>query len=779
MNRAMGIRVGPGLLAVVVMTTWLGGGWLWLGAAQTQAPANQLVASDPMPNARLAVAPARIALTFPAPVAPGSARMRLLAVGGAEIPLESVQAAPDPPTRIQAESPGPLGIGDYTVVWSARVADDGRLLSGAYPFRVEGLSNPGATDVPGQWPAPWATLMRWLVFLGTAVAGGGFAWGRLLSARPGHRYPASRLRLVAMTIAALVAFLATASAPALARFTGDAGESTAVTTVLRAMPFGWWLQWMALIVLLVLSISVMVRGAVAAGRRAELDWVGISAGLAALGGLGLTSRAATPVNVPALALEMLHLWSTALWFSGLLFFLAGWRGLGSDVARFRTVRWVGGLLLAISAVTGLMRAAPLFPSLGELVTNRYGQGLAGKIGIVLVILALGGVAMLTPRRANAVQASRFLGTQGLCAGLAALLSALLALTAAPGTVTPATLAGVALGDVVSLDRGAFETESGVIHLLTQPATPGPQTLVVRLTDTGGTPLAAARAPAAEVIWTTFDGEATPAEPLVLQADPSGALFTGTTTLAAGWWQADVVVTPPNGIASRARFWLLVPDPNVAGDGPSATNTPEATALYERGLESLTALQSVRTTQLLADGGGAFVRSRISVNAAEGERPAAYTETILNAAGNEESRQTIVGNRRWLLEDGAWVAAEPIPFQVPAAWGENYAGATGFQLGPREAVDGELSQVVTFSVPPNDYPAGAPAWYAWWVGLASGQVRRETMISSRHYLVTEYRDFNAPLGIEPPVAERTPIGTPTRTAGTPQATPTAEAGDTRP
>ncbi len=246
------------------------------------------------------------------------------------------------------------------------------------------------------------------------------------------------------------------------------------------------------------------------------------------------------------------------------------------------------------------------------------------------------------------------------------------------------------------------------------------------------------------------------------------------TLSAGWWQADVAVTPPGGIASLARFWLVVPDPNVAGRGPSAPGDPEATALYERGLASLTALRSVRYTQNLADGSGSFVRSRVAVNAAEGERPAAYDETILGADGNAMTRQTIVGNRRWILENGAWAAAEPIPFQVPAAWGETYAGASGFELGPREAVDGELSQVVTFSVPSRSNPTRDPAWYAWWVGLASGQVRREAMISTHHYMVTEYRDFNAPLTIEPPVAGPAPAATPTGPAATPEATPAVEA-----
>ena len=779
MNRAAGVRVWSGLLAAVaVVAMWFAVDWT--AAMQTALPASQLVAAEPMPNGRLAVAPDSIALTFPEPVVAESGRIRLLGTGGVDVLLGPVQGDPELPARLLTRLSGPLGIGDYTVVWSARTAD-GAFLAGAYPFHTGVVANPGAADLPGAWPAPWAMLVRWLVFLGTAVAGGGFAWGRFLAARSGHRSPMGRLRWGAMAGAALVALLATAFTPVIAWYTGGAGASVNFSSTVRGMPIGWWLQLAALVVLALICLGGLVGGRAAVGARSAIDWAGLGAGAAVLVGMGVASHAASPLSGPALVQEMLHLWSTALWVSGLLFFLAGWRGLGSDVARFRTVRWVGGLLLAISVATGVGRAWHLAPSLGDLVASRYGQVLVGKIGVVLIIVALGGVAMVLPRRTNAVRASRFLGVQGLCAALAALLAALLALMAAPGAVVPATLVGVALGDVVPLDRDAFAAESGILHLLTQPVTPGRQTLVIRLTDADGTPLVPAREPEVAVIWTALRGTDPPGDPVALQTDPSGALFTGAATLAAGWWQADVVVTPPGGIASRARFWLVVPDPNVAGRGPVAETDPEAAALYGRGLASLSALRSVRSTQWLADGGGAFARSRESVSAAEGERPAAYAETIVGAEGEAVARQTIIGDRRWIQDqdNGAWVAAEPIPFLVPAAWGETYAGATGFQLGPREAVDGELSQVVTFQVPPRDDPTRAPAWYAWWVGLASGQVRREVMISTRHYMVTEYRDFNAPLGIEPPAEPPATPAIPTRAAATPEATPAAEVGEEAP
>lgn len=763
MHGAVGFRVWPSLLALAaLLAAWLLLGWD--ASAQTLSPAGPLVAAEPMPNARVAAAPERIVLTFAAPIDPKSARMRVLGPGGVEIPLDAATVDSDAPERMTAKVVAPLGRGDYTVVWSARAAADGTPLAGAYPFAAGVAGPPGAAG-PGQSPQPWAALLRWVVFLGTATAGGGFAWGRLLFWRPGRRDPTRRLRMGAMAGAAGAALLAAGAASFLAWGLAADGAAVSFAGLLLAMPPGWRLLIASLAALVLVCLTVMVSGD--AARRGSLDAVGVAAGGAALAGLGLGGHPAPPVDAWALVVEVVHLWAAALWFSGLLFFLAAWRGLGTDVARFRTVRWVGGALLAIAVATGAARAAPVLPSLSDLVASRWGQTLALKLLVVGVVAGLGGVAMLGAGRANAVQASRFLGAQGVGAGLAALLAAVLALLAPPGTAAPATLAGVALAEVVPLDREAFGVEFGIIHLLTQPAMPGAQTVLVRLTAADGTPLTSDATPRAEVVWTPLVGESRPAEPVALQDDPSAAIFIGAATLGAGWQQADVAITPPGGIASRARFWLVVPDPNVSGAGPSAAGDAEAEALYARGLASLTGLQSVRYSQRAGDGSGTLTRTEAAVAGAEGERPAAYAETVIGADGQVLQRQIVVGNRRWVLAEGAWVAAEPIPFLAPAAWGEIYAGAAGFQLGPREAVAGELSQVVTFSTPAGGGSGREPAWYAWWIGLASGQVRRETIVSTREYVVTEYRDFNAELGIAPPLKAPT-----SSEASTPAATPSA-------
>ena len=764
------------------------------GDAPTQSapPAGSLVAADPEPNALLVRAPDRISLTFGEPVDLESATVSVLRPDGGEVALGQIEGDDASPTRISARPLSALGAGDYTVLWSARAADDGEILAGAYPFRTGVVTNPGAGRLAGEWPAPWAIVPRWLVFLGTSIAAGGFVWARLLASGVGGNAQGSPVRAGMMAIGALAALLATALLPVLNRLLSPAdGPLPPLAASLWAMPLGWWIQLVALFILALLCLGLVISGRALTRLPVTTVWVGVGSGLVALVGLSLSDYAlslprspglalvlaALPLDPGALALTIAHQSSTALWLSGLLYLAAGWQEIGPDVARFRRVRWMGGVLLAISILTGLAGAWSRFASVGDLLTDRYGQVLTGKGVIVLVILVLGLLAMVLPRRPNVARTGRSLVAQAALASVALFFAAVLGLMALPGRVATATLAGVELADVVPVDRTAFGMESATIHLLTQPMSPGAQTLVVRLTDGHGGTLALDQEPEVAVAWTPLTADDEVDEPrmetVILQVPPDlpGGLYSGTATLPdPGWWQADVTVTPPNGVAARARFWLVLPDPNVTGAGPESAGDPEARAHFARGLESLTSLRSVRYTQRLGDGGGSLYRSQTAVRAADAERPAAYADTIVNDSGEVVAQQVMVGDRRWILVGEDWMPAEPIPFLTPDAWGEAYADATGFQLGPREEVDGELSQVVTFWQPPRASPSRAPAWFAWWVGLASGEVRREAMVSTRHYMVYGYSDFDAPLGIAPPVDVTRPAATSATPMSTPVATP---------
>ena len=529
-------------------------------------------------------------------------------MGGGEVALSQIGGNDASPTHVSTRPQGTLGAGDYTVIWSAQTADDGEPLAGAYPFRTGVVMNPGAARLAGEWPAPWAVVSRWLVFLGTSVAAGGFVWARLLASSAGGSTPGSPVRTGTMALGALAGLLATALLPFLTRLLFPAyGPIPPLAESLGAMPLGWWIQLVALCILALLCLGLLASGRAITRLPDASIWVGLGSGLAALVGLSLTDYALAVPSSPGLsltpvassldpgilALAIAHQSSTALWLSGLLYFAAGWREISSDVARFRRVRWIGGALLALSVLTGLVGAWPRFASVGDLLTDRYGQVLAVKGVIVLLILVLGLLAMVLPRRPHAARTGRSLVAQSTLALIALFLAAVLGLMARPGTVATATLAGIELADVVPVDRATFGMETATIHLLTQPVSPGPQTLVVHLTDELGAALALDPVPEVAVAWTPLTTEKSVDKPdmetavLHLPPDSSAQLFTGTVVLtSAGWWQADVTVTPPSGVAARARFWLVLPDPNITGTGPEPTSAPEAQALFTRGLESL-------------------------------------------------------------------------------------------------------------------------------------------------------------------------------------------------
>lgn len=753
MNHAAGPGVRAMLLAGIAMLL----AFLLVSASvasQTRPPQRGLIAADPAPNALLAAGPDRILLNFSEAVNPATISLRLLSAGAVDVPLRSVAIDPANPARVIAEPSGTLFAGNFTVVWAAHSADTDAQFAGAYPFRTGVIANPGAARLNTALPAFWAVVSRWLVFLGAAIALGGFGWGWLLASRQTSRGAGSLLRTAAMACGAFVALVATIVPPLLDDLLPGSSAYSGVAGLADEMSLGWWVQTFSASALLILCLAALARARASYPIPAVLNWAGLGVGLITLVGLSLTSHASSPFDAAAIAVEIVHQWATALWVSGLLYLAANWRDLGTDIARFRTVRWIGGLLLVIAIVTGLARSWWFTPEPMLALTSAYGRILTAKIAVVLVTLVIGVLAIVLPRRSHANQASSSLGAQGVLALTAAFLAAYLALMAAPDMVAPLTRAGVDLTEVVALDPSTFGQSQGLLHLMTQPATIGAQTVVVRLTDGSGRPLPASGPATVQVDWQPLSASELRVSSLLQASQPDQtSIFVGSAVLPAdSWWQADVVLMSPNRIASRTRFWLVIPDPNSSGHGPEAGSDATARGVFDRGLASLTALRSVLVTRAMNDGAGELVRLRkaIDIGYPEQNQAPSIDETVLDTTGGITSQERTVGEQRWvLLPNADWMATDPAPVKYPRDWGTTYATATGFQLGPRDDVDGEICQIVTFWLPEGPNPDRSPRWIAWWVGLASGELRREAMISMNRYQVSSYSKFDAPLGVGPP------------------------------
>ena len=62
---------------------------------------------------------------------------------------------------------------------------------------------------------------------------------------------------------------------------------------------------------------------------------------------------------------------------------------------------------------------------------------------------------------------------------------------------------------------------------------------------------------------------------------------------------------------------------------------------------------------------------------------------------------------------------------------------------RRRSNGESSQLLLF------YNPGQKAWFGWWIGNATGLLRRQVMVAPGHFMLTRYFDQDTSLSIELP------------------------------
>lgn len=314
---------------------------------------------------------------------------------------------------------------------------------------------------------------------------------------------------------------------------------------------------------------------------------------------------------------------------------------------------------------------------------------------------------------------------------------------------------------------AFDEQTPWVMLHLTPARPNETNAIsARLITRAGTPIASAD-PAPRITEITAQhlapGTAPESLPLQPASSPDGAVAASLPPDGGGWWHLRVTV---DGAAAPADYYVMLPDPNINGPGavPKSDTSREAEAIYARGMAAMTSLQDVQFTQWMADGRGNGAISHHAVHAGGNGTPGGF---IFKAAGGMEA--IVIDSTRWVKLPGApgWDEQDGALSVPPSEWGEEYQGATGFTLLSEETIDGERTQLVAFTVPEVTEPRRQiAAWYLWWVGADSGELRREAMISRLHYMRNDFSDFNEPFALEPPGAASTPEAPATPLAGTP-------------
>lgn len=732
------------------------------------------VATIPVDDSTIAAAPAWVEVAFLEPVS--AALLSLIAQDGAVTPLA---AAVDPADRRRVSAPLPPGLrpGVWTIGWS--VPDEqGRPVAGTFAFRVGAGAPAGAAVAAGRWPSAWAVATRWLTLLGLGLAAG-VAVSALVGLRRGEPTVAGAWAGAA-AVGATLAAVTTAIEPVLARQAAPGEMPRSLADAVAGMPAGWPLRLTAALLSALLWLGWIASGRT--GTPVPASFAATGAGfavgaLAALGWSGSAARSAGPLQPLGTLADVLATAAIGLLIGGLVVVAFGRAPAAEAIPNLAaspepersTPRRAG-------AAARLLPAAPVLPA----TSSRPGPALATGFAPVLLPAAIVALvagtlaAALTLPDAASIRStapgwlllldgllllgalllagrfSRRTGTGPLkVAALLALVASLGAATtpllATPDAETLPTLARLDLAAAVPLPGDTV----GTVNLALAPGAPGANGIVVALAQADGTVLPPAGAPLLELSFRPLDHPGG-AQTVALLPDRFGGWATGAAILEdAGWWQADALFVAKDGQADRIPFWFVLPDPNATGRGPLPAADPAARAVFDRARARLATLRSVRYTQRLSDGSGSLYQSVLAVTDAVGGRPAAFEEH--SRAGS----QVVVGDTRWIRRAGdpGWTEQAAPSLSLPSAWAATYADAGGFRLGPVEEIAGEPCRVVTFSL--RRGPQSAPTWFAWWVGEETGWIRREAMVSTRHYMVYTFSDFNADIRIEPPDAPQGP------------------------
>lgn len=791
--RSRAVLLARAVLAVALVLLALGS---LLPGTRVGAHA-ELIEASPAPDALLAAPPDRIELRFTEPVdsGAGSPAVRLVDPDNQEIAVENVAVAPDDAHVVTAEAPA-LGPGTYTLVWTTRSAVDGHTLSGSYAFRVAGGRAPGAATVEGEAPDAWAVATRWLTFLGIAVAAGAFFAGRFLVRDAADSGLPRRVRLLALG-GVVVALLATLAEPPLIMANPPAGaDAPSLDGALRSLPDAWWFRPVGLAVTLALALiwlvpSVRWRSGAAVGLaagRAEsapapvaaegsvterglvplVEWAGLAASLVALLGLSLTGHSAAEEGVwriPAILANIVHQAATALWVGGLAAIsLIRWGASAADlvpVRRFST--WALGFVV-VATLTGVANTGIILPRVQDLWESMYGGVILLKAGALVIALALAAYHRATLRRAASAVRSvmrRTVRLETLVVAAIVLGGSVLALTSPPAVERTAwALDELTLAEPATLPDG---TVTGIVLLNVDPLEPGTDnTFRISMTDTATVPQPI---PADALVRLSFESLLDPSiNTLDVEAAPDGAggfVVTTSAISVESWWRVTVLLRRAGQQDATAPFYLLAPDPNLHGvdalDIPESD--PDAQALYERARTQFATSTGYENHQRLASGSGGVVLIDEVVVAPTANQPGA----VMMRTDQVEIRR--IGDTEWLRNDpnAPWIERPASPILSPADVLQDYEGATGFQLGRQEEIDGELCQAVIFFVPGESL---TPAWYVWWIGVETGTLHLEAMISRAHYMVRDYVNFNAPPAVLPPAPDEvlgaaspaTPAGT---------------------
>jgi len=352
------------------------------------AEAHALVrASDPEDGVSLDRAPSAVTITFTEAPDPRLSLIHILNSSGQAVEKGSVQSVAGDPLKLTVAL-GTLSNGVYTVNWRTVSAVDGHVAGGAFAFGIgiapdEVIATPAGAATPATPPpSPLGVAARWVLYVGLAFLLGG-AWVSVVAFRA-----ASRGLLALVTSGGIASLLGLGGVAESQRAAAQVSWSAFLTT---SLGFNLAIQLAPLLAaLLALGATWLLRG----GRR--------NLALIVVGGLSATAifthvlaSHAPSSGLPWLmiAAQWAHLTGFAIWIGGLAALLLSVRGLPTEdkaraVRRFSTV---AGVVLAVVALTGILRAIDEIGAWSRLTSTLFGGLVGVKTVLFLLLVVLGAI----------------------------------------------------------------------------------------------------------------------------------------------------------------------------------------------------------------------------------------------------------------------------------------------------------------------------------------------------------------------------------------------------
>ncbi len=518
----------------------------FLAAAAVAAPGcwahADLTASDPAAGSSVAASPDAVVLTFAEKPDASLTLVKLLDAEGREVAgVAKPEPVPGKPGALSVALAKPLGDGVYTVNWRSVSTVDGHVSNGAFAFGVGVKPAPGSEKTvvllhTSAWAGGLGVAGRWLLYGGLALLVG--AASTCLFVFKG-RLPRGGVALTRWSLVAAAAGLA-----CMVWSRRDLVGAPSLLPLFQT-PEGQWLLWLA--VALAVCVAALVALDLCPGR-VTLWLLGASALVAVLLHV-LAGHADAPSSWRALNVlaQWVHMAAIGVWLGGLAWLLLGIRGAERPerAAAVKTFSRVATFTLVVVLVTGLARGLVEVGTPAGLVDTRYGTTLLVKVGLVVVLVALGALNhfRLVPALPDRDGAARpFRLNSG---GELALATGILLATAVLSGLSPAASAGAAIpvqGPAEGVTAAGSDYATTLrVELTVTPGTAGANEYAVRLADYDtGQPPDGVRGVTLEL--------SLPAKPAlgtsrVELQDAGGAVWTasGMELGVAGTWRVTVVV----------------------------------------------------------------------------------------------------------------------------------------------------------------------------------------------------------------------------------------------